>query len=104
MSQECSAPLLDSDGSYVVWKKGDVPQPKRAKVNSKTDTATQHLTEEERKARIEKAFNYDPESVFVIEPARDNWMDNSAYVAGYLGFSGNLEVFRQLPLGQWRSG
>jgi hypothetical protein len=52
-----------------------------------------------RLANIRKSFARNPENVFVIGPPTDNWVDNAAALAGYLGWQGNLETFRQFLLG-----
>jgi hypothetical protein len=40
---------------------------------------------EVRLANIKRSFNRNPENVFVIGPPTDNWVDNAAPLAGYLG-------------------
>src|SRR5271163_789258 len=54
---------------------------------------------ETRKAAIKKSLQKNPENVFVIGPSSDNWVDNAACLAGYLGLTGTLEDFRQFLLG-----
>ena len=77
--------------------------PKKAKVSSTADKGKgkgkKEPSAEDRQVNIKKSLNKNPENVFIIGPPTDNWVDNAAALAGYLGWSGNLEGFRQFLLG-----
>jgi hypothetical protein len=54
----------------------------------------------DRTQRIMRSHKKNPANVFVIGPPSDNWVDNAASLAGYLGIKGSLEGFRQYLLGK----
>lgn len=78
---------------------------KKAKISSTADKGKgkgkgkKEPSSEDRQANIKKSLNKNPENVFIIGPPTDNWVDNAAALAGYLGWSGDLEGFRQFLLG-----
>jgi|SRR5277367_923938 len=78
----------------------ETPTAKKAKTTSTEATGKDNDNEgENRKAAIKKSLQKNPENVFVIGPSSDNWVDNAACLAGYLGLTGNLEAFRRFLLG-----
>lgn len=65
-----------------------------------TQQQKQQKDAESRKASVKRALKTNPENVFVIGPPHDNWGDNGGLLAGYLGFAGTMEQFRQWLLGK----
>lgn len=72
----------------------DAPPPKKTKTQEPY----------ERKEHVKRAFRDNPTNVFVMGPPGQNWVDSAAFLAGYLGWSGTLEQFRQFLLGTGEPG
>jgi hypothetical protein len=97
---------LISDNEGPPPKKAkDNPAPKnkgkgKAKVNDNAEPVIKKGQDRiDRRELVQHAYKMNPEHVMVIGPKGTHWHDLPSWVAGYLGFQGDLEPFRQFLLG-----